>query len=298
MTMDPAAMPPTLSVICVFYNAADYLSEAIESVLAQDFADFELLLVDDGSTDGSDGIARAFAENNPDKVRCLAHPATVNRGISASRNLGLAQARADIVAFIDADDRWTSGKLREQLAIFERFPALDAVCGTVRYWRSWAGGEDEMIRSGHAQDRVIHPPEALLRMYPLGTAAAPCPSDLMLRRAKVLALGGFEEAFPTMYEDQAFLAKLYLEGTIYCAGSHWLDYRLHDESCMARAISEGRYPEVRERFLRWFAGYVRSRPNPPLRVRLAIEKALLRYRLPRLVRLLRPAAHHLRRFRT
>lgn len=298
MTKDPAATPPTLSVICVFYNAADYLAEAIDSVLAQDFRDFELLLVDDGSTDGSSGIARGYVETDDGRVRGFAHPSSRNLGISASRNLGVSEARAGVIAFIDADDRWTPSKLREQLAILERFPELDAVCGTVRYWRSWAGGGDEMVPTGHVQGRVIHPPEALLHMYPLGKAAAPCPSELMLRRATVLALGGFEEAFPTMYEDQAFLAKLYLDGTIYCADRHWLDYRLHDESCMAQAISEGRYPEVRERFLRWFANYVRSRPRTAPRVRLAIQRALLRYRLPWLVRLLRPAARHLRRFRT
>ena len=295
MTPDPAVAPPKLSVICVFYNAADYLAEAIDSVLAQEFKDFELLLVDDGSTDASGDIARGYARNAKDKVRYLVHPGNANQGISASRNVGLAAARAATVAFIDADDRWTPDKLGDQLTILDEHPGLDAVCGTVRYWRSWAGGEDEMIATGHVQDSMIHPPQALLRVYPLGSAAAPCPSDLMLRRAKVLALGGFEEAFPTMYEDQAFLAKLYLDGTLYCADRHWLDYRLHDRSCMARAISEGRYHEVRERFLRWFASYVRSRPNPPMRVRLALERALLRYRMPRLVKTLRPVAQLIRR---
>ena len=72
------------------------------------------------------------------------------------------------------------------------------------------GGKDVIIPSGHVQDRVVTPPRTTLKLYPLGTAAAPCPSDLLIRRATIAALGGFEEHFTgarQMYEDQGFLAK-------------------------------------------------------------------------------------------
>lgn len=277
-------MNPRVSVITIFFNAADFLGEAIESVLAQDHRDFELLLVDDGSTDSGGDIAQAFAKRDSDRIRYLRHPGGENRGMSASRNLGIAEARGSLIAFIDADDRWRPRKLSEQTAIFDRFPDVDACCGAVNYWRRWAGGEDQLVPTGHVRNRPIDPPEAILALYPLGRAAAPCPSDLMVRRSAALALGGFEESFTgalQMYEDQAFLAKLYLERTVYFDDRCWLDYRRHDASCVATVSREGRYGEVRHHFLEWLAAYLAQRPH--LRqpaVMTALNRALLPYRHP------------------
>jgi glycosyltransferase involved in cell wall biosynthesis len=88
-----AVTSPRVSVICIFLDEERFLREAIDSVVAQDFTDWELLLVDDGSRDASTGIARDYATAMPDKVRCLEHSDHANRGMSAARNLGLAHAR-------------------------------------------------------------------------------------------------------------------------------------------------------------------------------------------------------------
>ena len=92
-----------VSAIVIFLNEERFLAEAIASVRAQTFRDWELILVDDGSSDGSAGIARAAAEEDP-RIRVLAHPGGANRGMSASRNLGLSDARGEFVAFLDGDD--------------------------------------------------------------------------------------------------------------------------------------------------------------------------------------------------
>lgn len=120
---------PRVSVISIFYNASPYLAEAVESVLEQDFKDFELLLVDDGSKDDGPAIAKAYARRNPDRIRYLQHEDGANHGMSATRNLGLREACGEFVAFIDADDRWRSTKLKEQVAVLERFPDVAAVSG-------------------------------------------------------------------------------------------------------------------------------------------------------------------------
>ena len=112
------------------------------------------------------------------------------------------------------------------------------------------------------QDRAIRPPEGLLNIYPLGQAEPPAPSDLMLRRSTVETIGGFEESFTgplQMYEDQAFLMKFYLEGTIYFAKNVWLDYRVHDQSCTAIVARNGLTREVRRHCLEWFEGYFAGR---------------------------------------
>lgn len=288
---------PRVSVIIIFYNAADYLEEAIRSVLAQDFQDFELLLVNDGSTDASGTIGEAHVSRDA-RIRHLHHPGDANRGMSASRNLGIAAARGEFIAFIDADDRWRSNKLREQMDVLDRFPGVDAVFGAVNYWRSWARGDDRLVPTGHVQNQPVNPPEAMLALYPLGRAAAPCPSDMMVRRSVALRLGGFEEGFTghlQMYEDQAFLAKLYLECTVYFDARCWLDYRRHDASCVATVSRAGGYEEVRLHFLEWLRDRLADRGEPDSRVEAALRKAHFRTRHPLAARPLKVAERFLRK---
>jgi glycosyltransferase involved in cell wall biosynthesis len=286
-TLRWAGERPRISVIIIFLNAERFIEEAIASVLAQDYADLELILVDDGSAEVCESLAKSYAERFAPFVRYACHAGHVNRGMSASRNLGLAQARGEFVAFIDADDVWAPNKLGEQLAIMDAHPRLGMVCGAVRYWYSWDGGVDTVVPTGHAQDRVVEPPEATLELYPLGRAAAPCPSDLLLRLSAVERVGGFEEHFTganQMYEDQGFLAKLYLSSPCYFSSRVWLSYRQHAESCVSEVKRSGRYLEVRRYFLNWFAEYLARRPERSRRVEVALWLAHFRYAHPRLFR--------------
>lgn len=292
-----AGARPRVSVITIFLDAERFIEEAIDSVLTQDYGDLELILVDDGSTEACASLARAAAQRHAPFVRYVQHEGGKNHGMSASRNLGVSVSQGEFVAFIDADDVWSPSKLREQLIIMRTHPRVDMVCGAVRYWYSWAGGTDSIIQTGHVQDRVVEPPEATLALYPLGGAAAPCPSDLLLRRAAVTAVGGFEEHFTganQMYEDQGFLAKLYLRSPIYFSSRVWLNYRQHDDSCVAEVTRTGRYHEVRGYFLQWLEGYLARLPRRLLRVRVALLRARLPYTHPRLSRATRLVTDALR----
>lgn len=292
------ARAPRISVISAFFNAETYLAETIESVLDQSFEDFELLLVDDGSTDGSVAIANNYLGRSPDRIICLQHEGRSNLGTCASRNLALRKSRGEYIAFIDADDVWRPSKLEDQAALLDRMPEVDAVCGAVNFWSSYSGGQDRMVPTGHVQNRPIGPIEALRKIYPLGKADPPCPSDLMMRRSIVEKIGGFEEAFVgplQLYEDQAFLAKFFLEGTIYCADEIWLDYRVHDQSCTSRVVREGLGPEMRRQCLEWFCQYLsqtRHRYNPI--VRWTLLRAMRPYRFPLLSQAGRVARRRLR----
>ena len=100
-----------------------------------------------------------------------------------------------------------------------------------------------------------------------------------------------------MYEDQGFLAKLYLAAPVYFSDRVWLDYRQHDASCVAAVTREGRYREVRGYFLAWFRDYLRDLPGAPPEVRRAVDRALLVNRYPGPARLLRGATGLTRRIR-
>jgi len=119
---------PSVTVLLPFYNAEAALSESIESIRRQTLGDFELLLVDDGSGDGSRDIAARFAEVD-DRIRILSH--RENRGLAASLNEGIAAARGYYLARMDADDRAVPARLARQYAYLESTPEVDMVGGYV-----------------------------------------------------------------------------------------------------------------------------------------------------------------------
>lgn len=121
---DPVS--PRVSVILPLYNGLPHLLDVSESVLAQTYDDFELLLIDDGSTDGSGPACDAFAERDG-RVRVLRHPGGVNRGLVASLNLGLAEARGDLIARVDADDRSYPDRFAKQVAFLDANPDVGVV---------------------------------------------------------------------------------------------------------------------------------------------------------------------------
>jgi glycosyltransferase involved in cell wall biosynthesis len=264
--MSPASDHPLVSVIIIFLNAERYISEAIESVRGQTYPHWELLLVDDGSTDSSSAIAKRNAAADPDRIRYLEHPGHINRGMPAARNLGIREAAGTLVTFLDSDDVWTPEKLHQQVAIMSSHPEIGMVCGAAKYWTSWSDPNgkhsDRVVPTGGSQDEVSYPPSLLLQLHPLGKGAAPCPSDLMLRREILLQVQGFEEHFVgalQLYEDQAFLAKIYLTAPVYISSATWLLYRLHADSCMARVKRDGKYHVVRRYFLEWLDRYLADR---------------------------------------
>ena len=124
---------PVVSVMTIFLNAERYLDEAIQSVLAQTYASWELLLVDDGSTDASSAIARQYASRCPQKIRYFEHQQHRNLGTGASRNVGLLQARGEYVAFLDSDDVWMPEKLEQQVAIMGAHPDVALLFGRSEY---------------------------------------------------------------------------------------------------------------------------------------------------------------------
>ena len=281
-----ARSAPLVTAITIFLDEERFLAEAIDSVLAQDGVSFELLLVDDGSSDGSTALALDYARRHPEFVRYLEHEGHANKRQSATRNLGLAHARGEYVAFIDADDRWRPGKLAEQVALLDRMPDVGMVCGVVNYWSSWDGGVDRLVPTGSRRDVVLRPSHTSLALYPLGSGDSPCPSDLMVRRALVEDIGGFEDGFTddttVLYEDQGFFAKIFLRTPVYFSSRTWLDYRQHADSCVAGIAPSDRYRESRRHFLDWFAGYLERRePAGKAEVLRAIRAARRDLVLPR-----------------
>jgi glycosyltransferase involved in cell wall biosynthesis len=256
---------PRVSCIMIFLNAEPFIREAIQSVFAQTYHDWELLLVDDGSTDGSTAIARYFAQRHPAKVRYFEHPGHQNLGMSASRNLGLANARGRYLGFLDADDVWLPNKLRRQVAVLEAHPDTAMVFSPTEYWYSWTTRREERehdFRSalGVPAGIVIEPPGLLKQWFQDGGATIPGICSVLARRDAMGGVGGFETSFRGTYEDQVFLLKMFLKHRVIAIDECLDRYRQHPGSCCARAIQDGEYHPsrphpARRRFLEWLAEY-------------------------------------------
>src|SRR5215210_2002411 len=124
---------PRVSVVLIYYNQEAFLEEAIASIVAQTYELWELLIVDDGSTDRGSLIAERWTELHPHRIKLLAHPGRANRGMSASRNLGVAHARGEYVTFLDSDDVLAPTALAVLSEALDAEPRAAMVYGPIEY---------------------------------------------------------------------------------------------------------------------------------------------------------------------
>ena len=231
MNERPASGGPAVSVVIIFLNAEKFLQEAIESVLAQTFTDWELFLVDDGSSDRSTEIARSYEQRLPGKVIYLEHDGHVNKGMTASRNLGIAHAKGEFVAPLDADDVWFPDKLEKQVRILAAHPEAVLAAAPAMYW--YADGKKTLQPMTLAQG-ILEPGAWIPRILERDDNTA-CPSAVLIRTAALRSVGGFESSFkgPLMvFEDQVLWFKLTLSAPVYFHPDPVLLYRIHAASVL------------------------------------------------------------------
>ena len=172
------------SVIIPLYNKAPYIRKALESVLAQTYTDYELIIVDDGSTDGSAEIAEAFLQTPASRLSPLAFRLIrqANSGVSAARNNGVAQAHGDYIAFLDADDWWEPTYLERMAQLIEDYPDAGLYACNYVYYKPGKTHVALNIPTGY-----INYPKAYYKSnaMPVWTGAA------MIPRKVFDELGGF-----------------------------------------------------------------------------------------------------------
>jgi glycosyltransferase involved in cell wall biosynthesis len=292
-----------VSIITPFLNAGPFIKECIESVLAQTFDDWELLLVDDGSADASAGIALKYASAHAGKVRYLSHEDRQNRGASASRNLAARNARGEYLAFLDADDVYLPRKLELQVPILDAHPEVAMLYAATEYWYSWSGraedaGRDWVWRKyGATPDTVVAPPHMLVRFLEDG-GTVPCMGSVLARRAAVECVGGWEESFRRICTDQVFHAKLCLNFPVMIVDLCLDRYRQHENSSCRTAASSGQMDAAFDSYLAWLESYLGTQPVVEPAVRTALRRARRRHRHPWLKRVHRQALRYDARLRT
>ncbi|WP_443750142.1 glycosyltransferase family 2 protein [Asticcacaulis solisilvae] len=226
-------MKPSVSVIIPAYNAEAFVAATLKSAQAQTLRDIEILVVDDGSTDTTADIVRAFAEAD-NRIRLITKP---NGGVGSARNRGLAEAGADFVAFLDADDLWHPEKLETQLDALKQ--SGDAAAFSLHVGIDRDG---RFLAPSTRWPFETFPLPAHMVLRPVGNG-----SSVMVRRDVALAAGGFDEDFVKQglggCEDLDFELRVAASHPIRCVPHFHVGYRVYDGNMssdkgrMARALT-------------------------------------------------------------
>ena len=212
-------MTPTISAMMPVYNAGRYVAGAVESILAQTFADFELLIVDDGSTDGSREVLERLAAGDG-RIRLVSRP---NKGVGATRNELLALARGDLLAMMDADDIALPSRFEWQVEFLRDHPEVVCVGGAQEHidsegrllWNHFDPEDDAAIQEA-----------ALSGHCPINNPSA------MMRREAALAVGGYRPDFAPA-EDLDLFLRLGEVGRLANLPRVVTRYRIHEGSLSA-----------------------------------------------------------------
>ncbi len=212
---------PAISVLMPVYNSQRYVARAVESILGQTFKDFELVIVDDGSTDRSLEILRTYAARDR-RIRLTTRP---NRGISPTRNELLRQARGALIAPMDSDDVALPCRLAREAAFLGEHPEVVCIGGSYRII-------DEADRLIHRGFPVAEHDEEIQRLMLVGHCSLHQPT-VMYRHAAAQEVGGYDERMPVA-EDMDLWLRLGEVGKLANLPEPVLDYRVHANSVSDR----------------------------------------------------------------
>jgi glycosyltransferase involved in cell wall biosynthesis len=274
---------PRVTVITPFLNAETYLGEAIRSVQQQTIPDWEMILIDDGSTDNSRAIAEKTAKLD-DRITIIDNTSGLNRGPAAARNLGMKTGKGHFIAFLDADDLYKPQMLETYLNAMHANPAAAMVFGPTKWWHPNGERPDWIEHMQGVAGKMHFPHQILRRVFLMQDGHVPCTCSILARRDAVEIVGGFEASF-SLYEDQTLWSKLLLRFPVYVTPACLSLYRQHAASASAKATSEGLYDRLgehlaRKDYLEWLAKYVEASKISNAGLDRAIRLALSPYVSP------------------
>jgi GT2 family glycosyltransferase len=217
---------PAVSVIIPAYNAAAFIAEAVQSVRAQTFRDFEIIVVDDGSTDGTDEVVRRLGPG----VRYHRQP---NRGVAAARNAGIELSRGDLVCFLDADDLWMPDKLARQTAFMAAHPDIGLLFADATESHGDVVQKASIVASMRCGAAIASqvPIEGAFRKL-LVENFVPT-SSVMLRRVAVATAGLFDVTLPNV-EDRDMWLRIAAHFPIACLPQVLVRKRSHGANISTR----------------------------------------------------------------
>lgn len=205
-----------VSVIMPVYNGEKFLSEAIESVLAQTFSDFELIIINDGSKDNSLNIIKECAKKDS-RIKVIDQE---NKGVSSARNTGINQSEGQFVAFLDCDDVWEKEKLESQISEFNKNEKIK-ICGT---WGIVINKNGEKIKDFN------YPPLSNKKIKLSSVYKYPFITSSLVIEKKMLNLNNLFDEKIKLAEDYDFIIKYLYQHQAININTPLIKYRIHDNN--------------------------------------------------------------------
>jgi len=244
-----------ISIITPLYNGKKTFSETAESVLSQDFKDWEWILFDDGSKDGTQLEAKEYSNKYPGKIFYYEHNENANFGTSFTRNRAIEKSSGEIIGFIDQDDVWYKNRLTEQYNILKPLNECAMIWGPSLYWyrdreyKQPVGYKCQGLQSG-----IYNPPD-FVEIFLSDIKGTPIPGTTLIRRNYFDKVKGFEESIRGS-EDVVLWLKIADKFQIYYHDEVLVKYRKHEGSTLRIAKESGIMNEWDLGFYKWVSDFL------------------------------------------
>lgn len=221
---------PLVSVVVPAYNCETHLAETLRTVFAQDYAPFEIVIVDDGSTDRTPGILTGLERDHPDQVRVIRQP---NAGSARARNAGCLAARGTYIAFVDCDDPWLPGKLSEQVSYLESHAETAFIFNDYLWWEPETDGLHHWPEPLPERPGEIDPERSGWLFNALWLKPMVHTSAVMMRKSLFERVGLFDEEL-RKGQDYDYWLRCAAQTQIHCLRTRRSLYRIHPTSITFR----------------------------------------------------------------
>lgn len=250
---------PIISVITPLYNKERYISDCIQSVLMQSFENWEMLIVEDGSIDGSRTILESYAKKYHQKIIPLYHNDGANHGVSASRQLATKHARGDFLAYLDADDLWMPEKLTHDAHILISNPSAAAVVSRTLFWWEDGSHKAEIDNVAPTYNKLFRPKELFKYLFGGGhiKIVPPCTCSVTIRRSAIAEMSPWDNAY-SVAEDVKYFSELYYKFPIFVSQHILSEYRRLHDGAWSSGLRDGTDAQAHIRLNEWLGEFPRA----------------------------------------
>lgn len=251
---------PKISIITPLYNGGKTFRETAESVINQDFTDWEWILFDDGSTDDTKEIAGELIKSHPGKIFYFSHEGNKNYGTSFTRNRAAEKSNGDIISFIDQDDVWFKNRLRHQIEILEKHENCAMIWGPSLYWYEDREFCQPVGSKGKGLESGLYEAPYFIKIFLGNFWGTPLPSATFVRRKHFIEVNGYEESIRGA-EDIVLWLKIAEKYAIYFDKEILVKYRKHTNSTLRVANQSGIMNEWNLNFYLWVIKFLKRTSN-------------------------------------
>lgn len=244
-----------VSIIIPCHNSAKHLSECLESILMQEYRDYEVILVNDCSTDNTLQLAKNYSLL--DKRISVTHTSeTEKTGASFARNKGFSLSKGKYIVYLDSDDIWLPGTLKKLVNLIEINNTAGWVIGNSLYFTDNRYNSNSYYSSSYDFREGLYDEYSLILSFISKFYQTPVPGATIIKREVIEKIGGWENLFKKNYTDQALYAKILCITKTFVTHDILLLYRQHEKSSTNTSIKNGELHKNEVKYFEWLIHYL------------------------------------------